>query len=112
MRQVIKEECDVFSGDDDNTGDIRSHPMKINLKDDHPVHLNYNSVRIYLYSELKMFIEDLLNKQWIVNSSSPYSSPAVAVQKNDGTMRLCCDYRKRQYQTDIHSCAFKISLMD
>ena len=37
VRQVIKEECDMFSGDDDDIGDIGSHLMKINLKDDHPV---------------------------------------------------------------------------
>ena len=94
VRQVIKEECDVFSGDGDGIGHIRSHPMKINLKDDHPVQLNYNSVPRHLYNELKTYIEDLLNRQWIVNFSSPYSSPVVAVRKKDGTMMLCCDYRK------------------
>ena len=94
VRQVIKEEYDVFSGDDNGIEDIRSHPMKVNLKDDHPVQLNYNSASRYLYNELKMYIEVLLNKQWIVNSSSRYSSPVAAVRKKDGTMRLCCDYRK------------------
>ena len=114
MRQVIREECDVFSGDGDGIGDIRSHPMKINLKDDHPVQLNYNSVPRHLHNDLKTYIEDLLNRQWIVNFSSPYSSPVVAVRKKDGTMMLCCDYRKlnaTQYQTDIHSRVLKISLM-
>ena len=48
VRQVITEECDVFSGDDDDIGDIRSHPMKINLKDDLPMQLNYNSVPRHL----------------------------------------------------------------
>ena len=48
VRQVIKEECDVFSGDDNDIGDIRSHSMKINLKDDQPVLLNYNSVPRHL----------------------------------------------------------------
>ena len=99
MRQVIKEECDAFSGDGDDIGDIRSHPIKINIKDDHPVQLNYNSVPRHLYSELKMYIEDFLNKQWIVNSSSVYSSPNVAVKKKDGTMRVCCDYRKLNAKT-------------
>ena len=61
VRQAIKEEYDVFSGDDDGIRDIRSHPMKVNLKDDHPVQLNYNSVSRYLYNELKMYIEVLLN---------------------------------------------------
>ena len=32
---TYKEECDVLSGDDDEIGDTRSHPMKINLKDYH-----------------------------------------------------------------------------
>lgn len=40
-----------------------------------------------------MYIEDLLNKQWIVNSTSPYASQVVAVQK-DEKIRLCCDYQK------------------
>ena len=47
-----------------------------------------------------MYIEDLLNKQWLVNSSSPYSSPVVAVRKKDGTMRLCCDYWKLNAKTE------------
>ena len=89
----------MFSVDDDDIGDIRSHPMKINLKDDHPVQLNYTSVPKHLYNELKMYIEHLLNKQWIVDSSSLYLSPVVAVRKKDGTMRLCCDYRKLNAKT-------------
>ena len=40
-----------------------------------------------------------MNKQWIVNSSSPYSSPVVALRKKDGTMRLCCDYQKLNAKT-------------
>ena len=48
----------------------RAYPMKINLKDSNPVQLNYNSVPRNLYNELKMCIQDLLNKKWIVHSSS------------------------------------------
>ena len=62
VRQVIKEECDMFSGSDDDVGDIRSHPMKINLIEGLPVQLNYNFVLRRLYNELKGYIEDLLNK--------------------------------------------------
>ena len=62
VKQVIIEECDMFSGSDDDVGDIRSPPMKIRLKEGHPVYLNYNSVLRHSYSELKGYIEDLLNK--------------------------------------------------
>lgn len=57
--------------------------MKINLKDNPHVQLSYNSVPKLLYNELKMYIEYLLNKHWIVNSTSPYASQVVAVQKDE-----------------------------
>ena len=52
-----------------------------------------------------MHIEDLLNKQWIFNSSSPYSSPVVAVRQKDERMRLCCNYQNLipKIVPDIHS---------
>ena len=67
--------------------------MKIKLKDDTPVQKNYNGIPRPLYGEIKSYIEDLLNKRWIIESDSEYSSPVVAVRKKDGTLRLCCDYR-------------------
>ena len=38
VRQLIKDQCYMLSGGDDDVEDIRSHPMKINLKDGHPLH--------------------------------------------------------------------------
>ena len=73
--------------------------MKLNLKDDVPVQASYNAIPRNLYEELKHYIEDLLNKNWIRDSKSPYSSPVVAVRKKDGTPRLCVDYRKLNAKT-------------
>ena len=73
--------------------------MDIKLHDNTPVQLNYHSVPKPLYAELKAHIEDLLNRGWIVNSTSPYSSPIVSITKKDGTLRLCCDYRKLNSKT-------------
>ena len=81
-------------------GENKTYPMEINLKDSSPVQLNYNSVARNLYNELKMYIEDLLNKKWIVHSSSSYSSPVVVVvRKKDGSIRMCCDYQKLNAKT-------------
>ena len=77
----------------------RAYPMKINLKDSNPVQLNYNSVPRNLYNELKMCIQDLLNKKWIVHSSSSYSSPFVDVAKKCESIRMFCHYRKRNAKT-------------
>ena len=73
--------------------------MKTNLKDKNPVQLNYNSVPRNLYNEFKMYIEDLLNKKWIVHSSSSYLSPVAEVRKKDESIRICCDYRKHNAKT-------------
>ena len=73
--------------------------MKINLKDQVPVQQNYKSILRQLYSETKYYIEGFLNKQWIIHSHSEHSSPVVAVRKKDGTIRLCCDYRKLNQKT-------------
>ena len=71
----------------------------INLKDSKPVQFNYHSVPRNLCNELKMYIEDLLNKKCIVYSRSSYSSPVVVVRKKDGSIRMCCDYRKPNAKT-------------
>ena len=83
-----------FQRDDDDVGENKTYPMNSN-----PVQLNYDSVLRNLYNELKMYIEDLLNKKWIVHSSSSYSSPVVVVRKNDGSIRMCCDYQKLNAKT-------------
>ena len=44
MRNVIREEWEVFSERDDDVEENKTYPMEINLKDNKPVQLNYNSV--------------------------------------------------------------------
>jgi hypothetical protein len=43
---------------------------------------------------MEALILQLLKKQVIRPSVSPYSSPTILVKKKDGTWRLCIDYRK------------------
>ena len=75
--------------------------MEINFKNRNPVQRNNNTVPQNLYNELKMYIEDILNKKWIAHPSSSYSSLVIFVRKKDGSLRTCCDYRKRHAKT-IH----------
>ena len=44
-------------------------------------------------AELKRQLEDLLAKGYIKPSVSPYGAPVLFVQKKEGTLRLCVDYR-------------------
>ena len=44
-------------------------------------------------AELKKQLEDLLEKQFIRPSVSPWGAPVLLVKKKDGSSRLCIDYR-------------------
>jgi hypothetical protein len=44
--------------------------------------------------ELKKQLADMLSKGLICPSASPWGSPILFVDKRDGTIRLCVDYRK------------------
>ena len=57
-----------------------------------------------MYAELKAHIENLYNKDWIINSSSSYSLPVVSVRKKDGSLRLCCDYYNLNRKTIPDIC--------
>ena len=44
--------------------------------------------------ELKLQLQELLEKGFIRSSVSPWGAPVLFVKKKDGTLRLCVDYRQ------------------
>jgi hypothetical protein len=49
--------------------------------------------------ELKVQLKEMLDKGYIRWSISPWGAPALFVRKNDGTLRLCIDYRQLNKMT-------------
>lgn len=49
--------------------------------------------------EVQTQVKELLRQGLIEPSSSPYGAPIIFVQKKDGTLRMCCDWRKLNAQT-------------
>jgi hypothetical protein len=43
--------------------------------------------------ELKKQIDESLEKGYIIPSTLPWAAPVLFVEKNDGTKRMCIDYR-------------------
>ena len=44
--------------------------------------------------ELMKQFEELLDKEFIRPSTSPWGAPMLFVKKKDGSLRLCIDYRQ------------------
>ena len=44
--------------------------------------------------ELKVQMEELMSKGFVRSSTSPWGAPVLFVKKNDGSLRLCIDYRE------------------
>ena len=50
-------------------------------------------------TEAKEIVDDLLKRDLIEPSASPWAAPVVMVKKKDNTTRLCVDYRSLNSQT-------------
>ena len=71
---MLEEEAESFSQTDDDVGCAEELQVDINLTDSVPVQKRYNSIPQPLHAEVKKYVEDLLNRDWIQKSRSAYSS--------------------------------------
>ena len=99
VREMLRQEAGAFARNDDDVGCVENLELEIQLKDNEPVQKNYISIPKPLYGEVKEYLEDLINRNWICKSRSAYSSPMVCVRKKDGSLRLCIDYRELNKKT-------------
>ena len=72
--------------------DVLSH--HIETGDAKPIHQQARRVPLPHRGSVQELLKDMLEKQVISPSKSPWASPIVLVRKKDGTTRFCVDYRK------------------
>ena len=48
----------------------------------------------HIRDKVKEKVDDLIEKNFVEYSDSPYNAPLVPVVKKNGIIRLCFDYRK------------------
>ena len=87
--KLLTEEVDSFAKDDNDIGCIPDLQLDLDLEDQTPVQKNYVAVLKPLCGEVKAYIEDFLNRNFIKKSSSSFSSPVVCVRKKVQSLRLC-----------------------
>ena len=96
---LIRKHEAAFSKDSLDLGYNDLIPHEINVVDDKPVNLPYRRIIPSQMAEVKNLLQDLLDRNVIRKSSSPYASPVVLVRKKDGQLRLCIDYRSLNSKT-------------
>ncbi len=92
--ELLMEYSDVFSGDDGDLGRTSKLQHSIPAGDAQPIRQGTRRIPPVRRAEVTKLIHEMLEKDVITRSSSPWAAPIVLVQKKNGTYRFCVDYRK------------------
>jgi ribosomal protein S18 len=92
---VVSEFADVFPEEIPGLPPAREIEFNINLiPDTTPISKAPYRMAPAELKELKVQLEEMLEKGLIRPSTSPWGAPVLFVRKKDGTLRLCIDYRE------------------
>ena len=94
VRAVFREHVGVISTGDIDIGCAGVTEHRIELYDETPIRQRPRRFPGPVVDEVERQCEELLSKDIIEFSRSPWSSPIVPVRKKDGSLRVCIDYRR------------------
>ncbi|XP_041967264.1 uncharacterized protein K02A2.6-like [Alosa sapidissima] len=98
-RELLEKYRGVFSEHDGDLGCTVLIQHEIPLVDTAPVRQRYRRLPPSQFAQVKAHVQELVEQGVARPSSSPYASPIVVVQKKDGAIRLCVDYRQLNART-------------
>eukprot|EP00731_Ephydatia_muelleri_P018416 Em0011g456a len=93
LYELLVEFADVFAESSDDMGRT-GVKHSIDTGTSHPIRQQCRRVPPFRREQAKKMIDDMLQKDIIQPSSSPWASPIILVPKKDGSLRFCIDYRK------------------
>ena len=85
---------DIFVENADDVGHTKYTQHRIETGTNQPIRQTPRRIPVAHRKRAHTLLQDMLHKGTIQPSKSPWSSPIVLVQKKDGSMRFCVDYRK------------------
>lgn len=92
-KALLGKYSEVFSQGEGDLGCTVLVEHEVPLMDDVPIRQRYRRLPPSQLERVKAHIQELLSSGVVRPSCSPYASPIVVVQKKDGSIRLCVDYR-------------------
>ena len=94
LYRLLLEYADVFAESSVELGRTSLIKHSIDTGNEHPIRQPCRRVPPARREQCRDLIKDMLQKNIIQPSSSPWASPVVLVGKKDGSLRFCVDYRK------------------
>ncbi|KAK3098880.1 hypothetical protein FSP39_023928 [Pinctada imbricata] len=91
LRSLCAKYLDVFT---DKPGRFTLTEHQIRTTTETPISQKPYRIRYAKQEQVKKALNDMLEQGQITQSKSPWSSPIVLVNKPDGSLRMCIDYRK------------------
>lgn len=91
---LLLEYADVFALSNDTLGRTSILQHEIHTGDAPPIWQQFCRVCLQKRQEMKTLLSEMLERDIIQSSNSPWALPVVLVKKKDGTSRFCIDYRK------------------
>ncbi|XP_052197391.1 uncharacterized protein LOC127804559 [Diospyros lotus] len=92
---VVREFPDVFPDELPGLPPLREVEFSIELMPGtQPVSKAPYRMALNELKELRVQLEELIEKGFVLPSASPWGAPVLFVRKKDGSMRLCIDYRQ------------------
>ena len=94
LLKFLQKYAGVFATSSTDLGRTGIVKHRIDTGDARPIRQRPRRLPLKQREEEKQQIEDMLKRNVIEPSSSPWASPVVLVKKKDSTWRFCVDYRK------------------
>ena len=85
---------DIFSISQEELGHTGRVQHEIYTGNSSPIRQHARRIPSGQREEARKLVQEMLKRDIIQPSSSPWSSPIVLVRKKDGSLRFCVDYRK------------------
>ena len=102
--------AEAFAMGDDDLGRTNHLTHTISTGNHPPIRQHARRMPPYQRDEVKQLLRDMLARDIIQPSKSPWASPIVVVRKKDGSARFCVDYRKLNSIT--HKDAYPLPRID
>ena len=94
LHHLLLEFKDIFSQNNGDIGRTSQVQHSIDTGNAPPIRQHTRRTAPAVREQYGKLIQEMLDKDVIQHSSSPWASPVVLARKKDGSVRFCIDYRK------------------